>query len=86
MQLELEFKMTAKQFIDSTDDERTVNNTMRHAYRVLTEEEKNQMEEIKDIGLSFFQMVGELGHTRETQLAQDRIEEAVMWAVKHITK
>lgn len=43
--------------VESTSDERTVNNTMRHQYRTLSEAEK----------------------------AKTKIEEAVMWAVKHIT-
>jgi hypothetical protein len=72
--------------IESTSDDRTVNNTMRHKYRVLTDDEKKQMEKIKDMGLDFWQAVGELGHSRETSLAQTKIEEAVMWAVKHITQ
>jgi hypothetical protein len=72
--------------IDSTSDDRTVNNTMRHQYRVLTDAEKHNMTTIKDLGQTFFELVGALGYTRETSLAQTKIEEAVFWAVKHITK
>jgi hypothetical protein len=72
--------------VDSTSDERTVNNVMRHEYRVLSPIEKDQMKALKDKGLEFWQMVGELGSSREISLAQTRIEEATMWAVKHITK
>ena len=71
--------------IDSTSDERTVNNTMRHQYRVLSDEEKAHMEKVKDMGLEFHEYVASLGMSRELALAKTKIEEAVMWAVKHIT-
>lgn len=36
--------------VAATSDERTVNNTMRHQYRVLTDEEKAQMQRVKKRG------------------------------------
>lgn len=39
----------------------------------------------KDQGLAFHDFVGSLGNSRELSLARTKIEEAVMWAVKHIT-
>lgn len=71
--------------VDSTSDARTVNNTMRHAYRVLSDAEKANMAAIKDKGLEFHALVEGLGNSREISLAKTKIEEAVMWAVKHIT-
>lgn len=71
--------------VGSTSDERTVNNTMRHAYRVLSDEEKANMQKIKDDGLAFHQFIDSLGQSRELSVAKTKIEEAVMWAVKHIT-
>lgn len=71
--------------VDSTGDERTVNNVMRHEYRVLTPGEKEQMQKVKDMGLAFHQLLESLGYSRETSLAKTKVEEAVMWAVKHIT-
>ena len=71
--------------VSSTSDERTVNNTMRHAYRVLSSDEKAAMQKIKDDGLSFHNLVAGLGNSREVSIAKTKIEEAVMWAVKHIT-
>jgi len=72
--------------VDSTSDERTVNNTMRHQYRVLTDAEKAEMQAIKDEGLKFLELVNGLSKQgRETALARTKIEEAVMWAVKGIT-
>lgn len=81
--------------VDSTSDARTVNNTMRHQYRVLTDEEKAQMTGLKDAGLDFLEMLHAIGGTspagdrfasRELSLAATKIEEAVMWAVKHVTR
>ncbi|PWJ80632.1 hypothetical protein C7441_112174 [Pseudaminobacter salicylatoxidans] len=71
--------------VDSTSDDRTANNTMRHAYRVLSDEEKAVMQEVKDMGLAFHDRVSALGNSRETSIAKTKIEEAVMWAVKHVT-
>lgn len=89
------------QTVDSTSDARTVNNVMRHQYRVLTDAEKLQMQTIKDKGLELALYLHTVGGTaepdgsvedgalqgsRELELAQERVEEAVMWAVKHITR
>lgn len=72
--------------MDSTSDERTVNNVMRHEYRVLNDVEKMHMKLLKDKGLEMFELCKNIGSSRELSLAQTKIEEAVMWAVKHITK
>ena len=81
--------------VDSTSDARVVNNVMRHEYRVLSDEEKRQMKELKDAGLAFVTLLHSIGGTaqtndrqatRELQLAQTAVEEAVMWGVKHITR
>ncbi|MGN6596113.1 Acb2/Tad1 domain-containing protein [Sphingopyxis terrae] len=71
--------------VDSTGADRTVNNVMRHAYRVLSDEEKDEMQAVKDLGLKFHELLGVIGNSREISLAKTKIEEAVMWAVKHIT-
>lgn len=72
--------------VDSTSDARTVNNVMRHAYRVLTEAEKAQMQALKDKGLELHNLITSIGASRELSLALTKTEEAVMWAVKHLTK
>jgi len=72
--------------VDSTSDERTVNNVMRHEYRVLDDIEKGNMKIIKDKGLEFHNFLKAIGTSRELSLAAIKIEEAVMWAVKHITR
>ena len=72
--------------VDSTSDARTVNNTMRHQYRILTDAEKANMAAVKDKGLEFAELVTGLGKSRELSLAITKIEEAVMWACKDITR
>jgi hypothetical protein len=77
-------KMT--ETVKSESDERVVNNVMRHEYRVLSALEKEEMKEFKDKGLAFIEFCDKLGKSRELSLAITKMEEAVMWAVKHITK
>ena len=72
--------------ISSESDERTANNTVRHTYRVLSPEEKQKMLELKDIGAEFITACNNIGSSRELSLAVTKAEEAVMWAVKHVTK
>ena len=72
--------------VDSKSDERTVNNVMRHEYRVLSHIEKNMMQAIKDKGLELHELIESIGQSRELSLAKTKTEEAVMWAVKHITQ
>jgi hypothetical protein len=70
----------------STSDARTVNNVMRHEYRVLSDAEKATMQSIKDKGAELHALISSAGQSREVSLALTRVEEAVMWAVKHVTK
>lgn len=77
---------TFDRMVKATDDDRVVNNTVRHQYRVLSDAEKQQMLEIKDLGASFLAKIEEIGQSREMSLAKTKVEEAVMWAVKHITR
>lgn len=41
---------------------------------------------VKDMGLSFHTALEKMGSSRELSIAKTKIEEAVMWAVKSITK
>lgn len=72
--------------IDGAGDGRTANNTVRHQYRVLSEEEKAQMVALRDLGLAFILKCDEIGASRELALAKTNAEQAVMWAVKHVTR
>lgn len=79
-----------KESFDSASDKRVTNNVMRHEYRVLTENEKTLMKAIKDKGLEFCELLNHIaadGPTSdELKNADMRTQEAVFWAVKHITR
>ena len=72
--------------VDSASDDRTANNAVRHTYRVLNDVEKAQMTRIKDLGAAFIAECQSTGSSREISLAITNAEQAVMWAVKHVTK
>ena len=72
--------------IDSSSDDRTKNNAVRHTYRILSDEEKQQMVDLKDLGLKFIECCDSIGNSREMSLAKTNAEQAVMWAVKHVTR
>ena len=71
--------------MDSTSDQRTTNNVVRHEYRVLTDDEKAQMKAVKDKARSLIEELEAIGSSRELSIAKTKAEEAAMWAVKHIT-
>ena len=80
--------------IDSTSDQRTANNGTRHAYRILSETEKAQVMQVKDMGAALIAKLHEIGGTdpsgdrlasRDLSLANTHVEDAVMRAVRHIT-
>ncbi len=72
-------------YVTSTSDERTTNNAVRHKYRVLNDVEKADMEKLKDMGQAFIDKCEALGGSRELSIAKTKMEEAVMWSVKHVT-
>ena len=77
--------------IDSTDDART-DNAVRHKYRILTDLEKELMATVKDRGEALLEAIQavlaspETAATRECSIARTKTEEAVMWAVKGLTR
>lgn len=72
--------------VSSESDERTINNAVRHQYRVLSSIEKEVMVKIKDDGLAFIELIDTMvPKGREASFAKTKIEEAVMWAVKGLT-
>ncbi len=73
--------------VSSASDARTANNTnaMRHNYRVLNDEEKAAMVAFKDKGQELLDLINAQGNSRELSIARTKTEEAIMWAVKHIT-
>lgn len=76
--------------VSSGSEERVVNNAttgdaVRHNYRVLNDEEKGRMAAVKSCGQEMLDLIAECGSSRELSIARTKTEEAVMWAVKHIT-
>lgn len=71
---------------DSTSDNRTANNAVRHQYRTLTDEEKARMLALKDLAAAFIAKCDEIGASRELALAKTNAEQAAMWAVRHVTR
>lgn len=72
--------------IPSTDDARVANSPMRHAYRVLSDEEKAGMAAIKDAGQALLDAIeAHVPTARHAGIASEKAEEAVMWAVKGLT-
>lgn len=80
--------------VNSSGDDRTANNAVRHQYRRLSDAEKAQMETIKDMGAAFIAKLHEIGGTdpegdrfasRDLSIANTAAEDAVMRAVRHIT-
>lgn len=71
--------------VNSASDDRTANNAVRHKCRVLSDAEKEQMIALKDLGAAFIAKCDEIGGSRELSLAKTNAEQAVMWAVKHVT-
>ena len=53
-------------------------------YRSLSMDEAAKVHEIKERGQEFIDMLNTLGTSSETTRAKARVEEAVMWAVKHV--
>lgn len=69
----------------STDGARVENSPMRHRYRKLSAAEKELVTALKDSGERFLDLLAECGQSREVSIARTKVEEAVMWAVKHVT-
>ena len=46
---------------------------------------KQVMEEIKEAGNELYQQLEDLGTSRELSVAKTKLQEAIMWAVNHIT-
>ena len=55
-------------------------------YRPLSSDERERMYCVKEKGQEFLDLLDTLGRSEEMMQAKIRLEEAVMWAVKHITR
>jgi hypothetical protein len=89
--MQINVKGSEPETVKAESNARVVNNVMRHEYRVLSDSEKELMRGIKDAGLAFITLLGEVGgrhetgSSRELSIAKTKIEEAVMWAVRDLT-
>lgn len=63
-----------------------MSNVTCKVYRLLSDAEKENVNAMKDLGEIFCTAIDNLGQSREFSLAKTKIEEAVMWATKGITK
>lgn len=52
----------------------------------MTDPQKRQVDNIKTLGERFLAECDAIGGSRELSLAKTKMEEAVFWAVKHITR
>lgn len=59
---------------------------MRKEYRELDEAEKAAVKWFKETGADFVDFCEKCGPSREMEIAAQKMEEAVMWAVKHVTR
>jgi RecB family exonuclease len=64
----------------------TTEDVMRRVGRQLTATEQAALDEIKKLGNELHAILHTLGTSREVSLAKTKLEEAVMWASKHITR
>lgn len=74
------------EMVNAASDARVVNNVVRHEYRVLSDAEKAQMKQIKDMGRDFVEACQAIGESPEMAQAIINARQAVMWAVNHITR
>lgn len=66
-------------------------NVFRKAYRPLNDDEKAYLEALKNKAQELYDLISlyrehDVMHSRETALAQERLEESIMWAVKDVTR
>lgn len=83
--------MDDSRMVDSTSDERTVNNSTRQQYRVLDDSEKAAVDRFKAMGEEFIlscncHKIAKPDAGREFSLAITHMEDAVMRAVRGITQ
>lgn len=71
--------------VESISDDRVANNVVRHEYRILSDEEKLQMKAVKDLGAEFIRNCDQIGRSADLTVAKRKMQEAVFWAVYHIT-
>lgn len=69
-----------------TREFRQPSDIVRTEYKTLTTDEESQVRHLKECGAELLRVLDGIGSSRELSLAKTRIEEAVMWGVKHLTR
>ena len=54
------------------------------SYRTMSGSEVDRIHSFKEMGMEMLELMRGTGRSRELELAQTRLEEAVFWAVKHV--
>jgi hypothetical protein len=67
------------------DGTSTETDKVRQYKRMLDNAERNKMHEIKQPGQELIDLSDSLDPSPEIERAKSRVEEGVMWSVKHIT-
>lgn len=68
------------------NDEPEPPDIMRREQRRLTKDEEFQINVIKDLGQHLWNFFDQFEESREMSLAKTKLEEAVMWAAKAISR
>lgn len=63
-----------------------MSNVVRPIYRELTDDEKSLVNSLKDQASVLYSTIESIPDGREKSLAKTKLEEAIMWAVKGVTK
>lgn len=71
--------------VKSESAARTKSNEVLHRYRDLSDKEKRDVSDIKNLSQVLMNKVEELGDSDATHQAKVKIQEAVFWAVSHVT-
>lgn len=53
-------------------------------YRTMSGPELDRIQMLKEMGAEMLDVIRSSGSSRELELAQTRLEEAIFWAVKHV--
>lgn len=69
---------------DESDAAKVID-AIRNEYRELSVDEREAVASVKALGAVLIASFEGLGQSRELSIAKTKIEEAVMWAVKHVT-
>lgn len=69
-----------------TTPPRAFSHVFSRRYRPLDKHELAHHDAIKDAAAHLYGLIEDVGQMRETSIAKTKLEEAVMWAVKGLTK